>query len=276
MKKILTLVFVFFLLNANAQQSCCSVTSDFADLGKDAQFLMEHQLPALSSKVDASGKWIEFPTASGKNGRAYLNNSINPGEDYLFIFHEWWGLNDNIVAEADKWAGLLDGVNVLAIDLYDGKSASTREGASELMQAAEEDRIREIISGAMAYAGSDATFATIGWCFGGGWSMQASIMLGDRSAACVVYYGMPEQSVEKLEQLQAPVLGIFAEKDQWINHSVVGEYESAMSKADKSFETLWFDAEHAFANPSNPVFNEKASTEANSAALNFIYKALIR
>lgn len=276
MTKILTLAFVLLFAGAQAQQSCCSsATTEFADLGKDTRFMMEHQLPKATLSIDQSGKMIEFP-AGAKTGSAYLVSSPNPTGSYLFVFHEWWGLNDHIKAEADKWAESLPGVHVMAIDLYDGKSASTREAASELMQGADEKRIREIISGAMAYAGSDAEFATVGWCFGGGWSMQAALMMGDRAAACVVYYGMPEKSVDKLKELNAPVLGIFAEKDQWINRAAIAEYEKSMSAAGKKFESVWFNADHAFANPSNAIFDEKAAGEANKKALSFIYGTLIR
>jgi len=275
MKILLTFAFAFMLLGVQAQQSCCSATADFADLGKDTRFMMEHQLPKASLAIDQSGSMIEFPAGS-KSGNAYLVNSPNPTGSYLFVFHEWWGLNDHIRAEADKWAETLPGVHVMAIDLYDGKSASTRESATELMQGAKEERIREIINGAMAYAGSDAEFATIGWCFGGGWSMQAAIMMGDKASACVIYYGMPEKSAEKLANLHAPVLGIFAEKDQWINRAAVAEYEKSMTVAGKKFESQWFDADHAFANPSNAIFDEKAAGEANKKATSFLYGTLIR
>ena len=48
-----------------------------------------------------------------------------PGKDGkklpgIVMIHEWWGLNDSIRAEADKYAGY--GFNVLAVDLF-GKVA---------------------------------------------------------------------------------------------------------------------------------------------------------
>jgi len=276
MKNILTLAFALLLTGAQAQQTCCSATADFADLGKDNRFMMEHQLPKSSVNANQAGEMVEFPTASGQAGRAYLVNAINPGGDYLFVFHEWWGLNENIMAEADQWAQSLEGINILAIDLYDGKSATTREGATELMQGAKEERIREIIQGAANYAGTEANIATMGWCFGGGWSMQAAIMLGDRAVASVIYYGMPEKSVEKLANLQAPVLGIFAEKDQWIHRAAVAEYEKAMTAAGKKFESHWYNADHAFANPSNAIFDGNAAADAKSKVTKFLYGALIR
>lgn len=269
------LIFFFaFVFGSNAQQ-CCKVTAEFADLGKNADFMMAHMEPQ-SRNLDPSGKWIEMATAGEKAGRGYLTGAGEESSQWLFVFHEWWGLNDHIVAEADRWAKELPGVRVLAIDLYDGASASTREAAAKLMAEADEDRIREIIGGAIKYAGDEASVATIGWCFGGGWSMQAAIMLEDQSPACVIYYGMPEKSKEKIKLLKAPVLGIFAEEDQWINREVVSEYEAVMERSGKKYDSVWYDADHAFANPSNPHFDGESAKAARNEALTFLSKHLIK
>ena len=84
--------------------------------------------------------------------------------------------------------------------------------------------------------------------------MQAAIAVETKAVGCVVYYGMPENDQQKLENFNCDVLGIFAEEDKWIDHTVVSEYESAMKEADKKYETHWFDAAHAFANPSNAKY----------------------
>jgi carboxymethylenebutenolidase len=41
--------------------------------------------------------------------------------------------------------------------------------------------------------GKSAKIGTIGWCFGGGLSLQASLTAGKQAAATVMYYGMPEE-----------------------------------------------------------------------------------
>lgn len=276
MKKILTFVLILSGISLFGQQSCCSATAQFADLGNQVSFQNEHQEPVMRSAQDYSGTIKNFQTNGDQQGRAYVVENTDETRLWLFVFHEWWGLNEHIMAEADKWAVALPGVNIMAIDLYDGKTASTRDAASELMNGADEDRIREIIAGAIDHVGSSAQVGTIGWCFGGGWSMQAALMLGDQAEACVVYYGMPEQNAEKLEDLETSVLGIFAEKDGWINREQVGKYEQAMDKAGKTYETHWFDAEHAFANPSNEIYDEEAATEAREITAKFLYSRMIK
>jgi len=270
MKKVILAFFVLFAVKGNAQNNCCNATEQFASLGSQAEFRGEHQLPKSGNSVKKTGSYIEFATPDGKKGRGYLIKSAKPSNEFLFVFHEWWGLNENIINEAEEWATTFNGVNVIALDLYDGKVATTREAAGEFMQQANEVRIRNIIQGAIDYAGAKAEIATIGWCFGGGWSMQAALMMGPQAKGCVIYYGMPERNEEMLQVLNCKVLGIFAEKDKWINRKVVGEYEKAMNELDKPYETYWYNADHAFANPSNPVFNETAAADAKAKTTEFL------
>jgi carboxymethylenebutenolidase len=182
----------------------------------------------------------------------------------LLLFHEWWGLNDYIRNEASAWVHEL-GINVLAVDLYDGKTATTAEDAGALMQACDPDRAKAIIQAAVKFVGDDADFRTMGWCFGGGWSLQATLLAGDRAKACVMFYGMPEKDVDKLKSLQTDVLMIHAKKDKWINDEVVAEFKENMSSAGKSLTVKEYDADHAFANPSSPRYNDQAAKEARAA-----------
>jgi carboxymethylenebutenolidase len=271
MKKVLLFTALLVATATYAQKAaCCSPTTEFAQLASAEEFRGSHQLPKQATRQKATGAWVEFATPDEKKGRGYLIKSTTPSTQYLFVYHEWWGLNENIVQETERWAAELKGVNVIALDLYDGKIATTREAAGELMQGANEVRIRNIIQGALEYAGPKAKVASLGWCFGGGWSMQSALMSNPQAVGCVIYYGMPEKNPELLNDLNCKVLGIFAEKDKWINRKVVAEYEQAMNDAGKAYETYWYNAEHAFANPSNPVFDEVAAADARAKTLEFL------
>ena len=111
------------------------------------------------------------------------------------VYQEWWGLNDHIKQEAAKLHKDLGDVNVLAVDMYDGKVGTTREEAGKLMQSASKDRLTAIQKGAIGYAGKDARIASIGWCFGGMLSLQSAILEQSKSVGCVMYYGSPEKDV---------------------------------------------------------------------------------
>jgi len=271
---LLLLCAVLFTACNNAETSTTEEKADkMADFADDQDFKDKHPAP---TKVvfKAKGEMITFDTPDGKTASAYALKSSEESDKYLFVFQEWWGLNDNIKREADKYFAALEGVNIIAPDMYDGKSADNPDDAGKLMQGADQDRLEAIIKGALNYAGDEPEIATIGWCFGGGLSLQSSILAGESAKACVMYYGMPVKTAAELAPLEVPVLGIFAEEDQWINKTVVSDFEKLAAATGKKLDTQWFEADHAFANPSNPKYNEEAATKANAMAMEFIKKHL--
>ncbi|HBH05273.1 MAG TPA: dienelactone hydrolase [Flavobacteriales bacterium] len=270
---VIATVMIMILSYDLSAQGCCTANAQFAALGNISDFRFAHEMPRKQDAVPELGRMITFKTA-GKEGTAYAIRPQRMTNKWLIVIHEWWGLNDNIKLEADRYYRGLVGVNVLALDLYDGQVATNRDNASRLMQETKAERIREIIDGALKFAGSDAEIVSIGWCFGGGWSLQTALMGGDNMAGCVMYYGMPERRCERLRPLQADVLAIFAEKDQWITPSVAGIFKNDMESEGKSLIMKMYDADHAFANPSSPRYNESAATEANRAALAYIKERL--
>ena len=165
-------------------------------------------------------------------------------------------------------------MNVMALDLYDGKVATDRDQAGQLMQSRDPKRLEMIINGGLNRCGPDTDIATIGWCFGGGWSLRASILAGSRSKACVMYYGMPVEKAADLVPLQAEVLGLFASQDEWINEEVVRRFDALCAATGKRFTYTFYNADHAFANPSSPRYNSNAATDANATARAFLRNKL--
>lgn len=223
------------------------------------------------------GEMMTFPTNDDKTGAAYqIQAKEMDVEKYLFVIHEWWGLNDHIKREADRLYEELNGqVTVMALDMYDGKVATTRDDASEFMKAVSEERAKTIINGAIAQTGEFAEIATIGWCFGGGWSLKASILAEDKGAGCVIYYGMPVQKAEELAPIQSDILGVFAKDDKWITPEVANNFEALAKATGKNIENHIFDANHAFANPSSEQYNGEAAKAANKLAREFLKVRLL-
>jgi len=85
---------------------------------------------------------------------------------------------------------------------------------------------------------------------------------------------MPEQDINKLKTLHCDVLGNFASKDGWINPKVVAKFEADMKTAGKKITVHEFDANHGFANPSNPDYNSKATEEAYKYTMEFLKRRL--
>ena len=231
---------------------------------------MSHKNPLKIHFQSSIGKAITYKTADGKDADAYELKAKNPTRNYILVIHEYWGLNDFVKKESEKIYNDLGNVNIIDLDLYDGKVATTREDAGKYMQAVKEDRAKAIIQGAIAYAGPKAHIATIGWCFGGGWSLQTALLAGKQAVGCVMYYGMPEQDINRLKTLNCDVLGNFANQDKWINPKVVAKFDSSMKVAGKKLYLHQYDADHAFANPSNPIYNSAATKDAYDHTIEFL------
>jgi len=278
--RILTLIFFVFSIGYSFSQSEITLchtpaTESFAMLASNSEFNSDHREPLPYKHMSEAGKMITYDTPDGKTANAFMLEAKVQSDNYVVVFHEWWGLNDYIKKEAEKiYHDFEETVNVVALDLYDGKVADTREKASEYMQSVDTDRATAIINGFYSHAGEGREYATIGWCFGGGWSLQAALLAKDDLRGCVMYYGMPEKNVNRLKDLQAPVLGIFAKQDGRITPQVVDNFKANMAEAGKELRIEMYDAGHAFANPSNPDYDKEAAKKAYDEALEFMKKSL--
>lgn len=269
----------FFMLHLNPDFSTSTLTStanspakdivlcgptpqSLAYYAKDKDFQLAHPLPIALEHPNFDGKKISWPVQGGERGMGYMINGNEESKEVVLVIHEWWGLNEHIKQESQKVFDELGSARVIAVDLYEGKVATNREEAGQYMQSVQEERANQIITGLIDFLGEEARIVTIGWCFGGGWSLKASLLAEEQAAGCVMYYGMPVQETEKLANLRTKVLGIFAEQDGWITPEVVNTFESNMESVGKEVEIHSYDAGHGFANPSNPDHDQEAATEA--------------
>ncbi len=277
MKK-LSLIFILVIAFAGIakaqQKSCCQValaSNGMAVFADDEAFRKSHLAPIPYVHSNALGTKVSFPGSDGKTAWAYEIKAKTKSDKYLFVIQEWWGLNDYIIKEADQlYTDLGSDVNVLAVDLYDGKVATNRDSAGKYMKELSPERGAAIIQGAIKYAGAKAKIASIGWCMGGGWSLQTALLAGKQDIGCVMYYGMPVQDVAKLKTLNTDVLGIFAKQDKWITVEQANEFEKNMKAAGKKVEVHFYDADHAFANPSNPQYDKTATADAYKISLAYL------
>src|SRR5476651_557146 len=117
-----------------------SATQQFAMLASDKKFVMAHPKPLPFHFQSSIGKAITYSCPDGKAAGAYELKAKKPTNNYLIVVHEYFGLNDYIKQESERLYNDVGNVNVIAIDLYDGKSSEDRNEAAKLMQAVKEDR----------------------------------------------------------------------------------------------------------------------------------------
>jgi carboxymethylenebutenolidase len=182
----------------------------------------------------------------------------------VVVIHEWWGLNDHIKHWTDRLAA--DGYAALAVDLYGGTVATTRDDAMKAMKAVDADKARASLLRAHQFLKDDARVKAskrgcIGWCFGGHWSLELAMAAPDLDAA-VIYYGMLVTDPAELKKIHAPVLGIFGTKDPSIPPAEVEKFAAAMKTAGKELLVHSYEAPHAFANPSGQAYDQENATKA--------------
>lgn len=192
----------------------------------------------------------------------------------VIVIHEWWGLNDNVRAMADRLAG--EGYIVLAVDLFGGSVATTGEQARQQMlrvvenpEAANEN-MRQAYQFVSMTAGAPR-IGSLGWCFGGGWSLNAAMLFPEELDAAVIYYGQVTDDVDKLLPVSSPILGLFGAEDKGIPVDSVRRFEAALQRLRKNHEIhIYPGADHAFANPTGNAYNAEAAEDAWLKTLEFL------
>jgi len=233
-------------------------------------FAAMHPSPILVNPENLLGKMMSFDAADGKQANAYFIAAKKKSNKYLIVIQEWWGLNDNVKMESDKYYSDLGDVNVIAVDMYDGKVAATPDSAKKLMRGADMGRMTAIMQGAIKYAGSKASIYSVGWCFGGMWSLQTAILAGPQAKGSVMYYGRPETNMDKLKSIQCDIIGFFGNLDQSPSPTMVNDFEKNMKEAGKNLSVNRYQAGHGFANPSNPSYNAAAKEDSYAKAIAFL------
>jgi carboxymethylenebutenolidase len=196
----------------------------------------------------------------------------------LIVIHEWWGLNDNIKAMARRLAG--EGFVVLAVDLYDGEVAETPNAAQALMAhvTAAPQAALDNLKQAYAYLDRYALaprVASLGWCLGGTWSLQAALSLPTELDAMVMYYGQVVADEAQLATLKMPVLGLFGAEDASIPVASVQVFRAALNRLGKDADVrIYTGVGHAFANPSGGTYDAEAAEDAWQRTIAFLNRTM--
>ena len=196
----------------------------------------------------------------------------------LIVIHEWWGLNDWVKDQASKLAD--QGYVALAVDLYRGKVATTPDMAHEIMRGVPEDRAKRDLHAAFEFLASQPNvkkdrIGAIGWCMGGGYSLDVALQ-EPMLAADVINYGHLATDPAALQKINAPILGSFGAQDHGITPDDVHKFEAAMKQFNKKVDIkIYDDAGHAFENPNNKDgYREADAADAWKRTLGFLAMTL--
>jgi carboxymethylenebutenolidase len=210
--------------------------------------------------------------AGAETARAYtrIPDGATAG---VVVLHAWWGLNDDVIAYADRLADA--GYAVLAPDMFDGEVATDVEVAERLSQKGDEgaDRIAfAAVDELASRLGPDAPLAVLGFSFGAAYALLVPSER-ERVSATVVYYGTYTGSF--LERSKAPVLGHFAETDPFEPTESVDALEEALGAAGRAVTIHRYPGTgHWFAEPSRDAYRPEAAELAFERTLEFLGERL--
>lgn len=192
----------------------------------------------------------------------------------VILVHESWGLNDHIRARANRLAA--EGFIVLAVDLFGGSVASSTAEARLQMVAVVEnaESARENIRQAYGFVRDTAgapRIGSIGWNFGGGWSLNTAMLFPDELDAAVIVYGQVTDDHDALNAVNVPILGLFAGKDRSVTEESVRRFGETLESLRKNYEIhVYPDADHSFADPNTSAYDEETAEDAMRRILEFL------
>jgi carboxymethylenebutenolidase len=257
-------------------QDSPNVTNATVLSGDDANSQSGLQNQSINYFDGSSGYLVYADTT---NATSTLGQQQQQKLPAVVMIHEWWGLNDNIKDMADELAS--EGYVVLAADLYNGEVATTPDKAMQLVGTVRENPEQAIsnLQSAVQYLASlpnvnSSRIASLGWCFGGGQSLQLALNSEQNPlAATVIYYGNLVNDTNELSKINWPVLGIFGDQDQSIPVESVNAFEQALNETGITNEIyIYPGVGHAFANPSGDNYAPAETVDAWEKTLAFLKK----
>lgn len=304
-KPYITMVFVFFIILISSlnfplnnivllaegqqqqQQSAISgSTKTITELsklnGKNSSITLENK--TVDYFENANG-YLVYPISTTTTSSSIESNiSANSNNTFpaVVMIHEWWGLNENIKNMAETLAK--EGYVVLAADLYNGQVANTTESAQNLVSKVRENPSESInnLQHAVRYLASlenvnSSKIASLGWCFGGGQSLQLALNTEPEYplAATIIYYGNLVSDQESISKIKWPVLGIFGDQDKSISVESVKQFDEALNANGITNEIyIYKGVGHAFANPSGDNYAPQETQDAWEKTVSFLKKYL--
>jgi carboxymethylenebutenolidase len=176
------------------------------------------------------GEVVSF-ASNGGSAEGYLARASTSRAPGVIVIQEWWGLNDNIKGIADRFAAA--GYVALAPDLYHGQVTAEPDEAMKMMMAMKMDEAAKDMAGAYDHLkASDACtgkIGSVGFCLGGGLSLYISTLRP--MDATVIFYGALPGVQPDLAKLKGPVLGHYAENDDWASPAAARALEEQIKQA---------------------------------------------
>ena len=152
-----------------------------------------------------AGTMVEF-ASNGGTANGYLATPDNPNGKALIVVQEWWGLQPEIEAIAERYADA--GYYALAPDLFRGDKTDQPDEAQQKLMALNVEQAEKDLRGAVDCVAEKAGAAEVGstgYCMGGALAIFAAALNPKVAAVSSFYYVFPHRKPE-FSKIEGPVL----------------------------------------------------------------------
>lgn len=219
---------------------------------------------------------IQFSRPDGAERAGYLARPrANPSGVGLVIAHELWGVDGPMRDLAERCADL--GHVAFVPDLFQGKlPKDVAEGLGVMASLDMNDTVTQDLAGATALLVAEGLkVGVLGLCYGGALAIAAATRLRELRAA-VCFYGVPDLNVFDPAFIRVPILGHFAQRDNWCTPDKVDALEQRLSAGNVDRELHRYDADHAFMNPTGTGYDANVAASAWQRTVQFIDERLVK
>jgi carboxymethylenebutenolidase len=255
-------------VNSANRATSTTTTSEGLEIKKDVKYF------------DGASGYLVYPSTAAISTTAGATGKKLPA---VIMIHENRGINDNIRSMANTLAKQA-GYVILAVDLFKGVSTNDPSQAMQLVKSVRGNPQEAIsnLQAAVKYVSSlpfvdSSKIASIGWCFGGGQSLQLALHSEQHPlVATIIYYGTPlVTDKQELSKIKWPVLGIFGDHDQAIPLQQINMFKAALDADGVTNQIhIYKGLGHAFANPSGANYAPQQTADAWQKTLAFLKQYL--
>jgi len=222
------------------------------------------------------GEMISFKRPDGKDCSGYYAKpAAGDSAPGVVVIQEWWGLNDQIKGVADRFAGL--GYRAVVPDLYRSKVTVEVAEANHLMTNLNfGDAASQDVRGAVQHLKKTSPkVGAAGFCMGGALTVLAAVFVKELDAASS-WYGFPPEGAADVKTISIPIQFHFASKDQFFTPDQARALEAKLKEGKVSFESHWYEANHAFGNETDLIktYDAEAAKLAWQRTVDFFAKHL--
>ncbi len=245
------------------------LTAAVALLGVAGMFYLQGQ----SQEAVGTVQQIQLETTNHGSFDAYVAGP-NDAKAGVLIVHDWFGVSEMTKDTVSRLGEL--GYRTVAVDLYNGQSATNHADAFAYMNALEVEAVDAKLQVGLDFLKApQRKLATFGFSMGGIHSLRANLADPSSVSATVIFYGQTVNDASELSVIESPVLFVTGSND---NPETGFEFSRAMGEAGQMAEIyIYPGAAHAYAQPlfnNGQNFDETATRVSWMLAEDFLARHL--